>query len=173
MSGADSNSTVVISDYDPQWPALYKQEVQLLYDALGAVILELHHIGSTSIPGLVAKPIIDILGSVLELDFVDSKRGPLETIGYMWMGEYGIPGRRYFVKYKPSTKVDMVHLHIFVKENEEVRKNLFFRDYLRKYPAAAREYGTLKQNLAKQFTHDRDRYQHEKGPFIKLILEKI
>jgi GrpB-like predicted nucleotidyltransferase (UPF0157 family) len=172
LATADPNSMVVLSEYDPQWVQLYEMEAEPLRRVLGDVLSELHHIGSTSIPGMPAKPIIDMLGAVEGLDSVESKRGPLEAIGYHWMGEYGIPGRLYFVKHHSATAEDMVHLHLFDKSHPQVGNNLFFRDHLRENPEAARQYAELKRTLAEQFHNDRESYQDGKEPFIRSILER-
>ncbi len=165
-----SNFTVVINEYDPTWPSLYENEVQQLQNALPLLFLELHHIGSTSVPGLAAKPIIDILGIVDEISLIDSKQKILESIGFFLIGKFEITGRRYYFKNDPTKNYDLVHLHVIEKGNGAIKRNLFFRDYLRENALAAQAYGSLKRNLAAQYPDYRDKYQDEKGPFIRFIL---
>lgn len=162
------NQSVMIQEYNPAWPLLFEREAQQLRENLEA---DFQHIGSTSVPRLAAKPIIDILGIVENISQVDDKRDSLIALGYIPMGEYGIEGRRYYLKQDESAKMDIVHLHIFEKSSPQVKSHLSFRNYLRKNPLAARAYGSLKKNLATQFPDQREQYQEEKGPFIKLILD--
>lgn len=96
--------------------------------------LELHHIGSTSIPNIHAKPILDVLGIVPSIEAFDSHRSELEALGFAWKGEYGISNRRYCVLYDENEEFGLIHLHVFAKADREVEKHLVFRDYLRSSP---------------------------------------
>lgn len=149
--------------YDPKWAEQFENEARVIYPALGSNCLALHHFGSTSIPGLSAKPKIDILAVVHHLASIDGKA--LESIGFESRGEV-IPTGRYFCKKTPR-----VHLHIFEKGNPLIQRNLNFRDWLRfnKHDRAA--YEKLKQQLAATHT-DEMSYCRAKTEFIAQIIEK-
>lgn len=157
---------IVVVPYDPQWPELFKQEAEKVRSVLGELLIEIHHIGSTSVPNLPAKPVIDMLPIVRDITMVDALNPQFEAIGYEAMGENGIPGRRYFRKggiYHRSH-----HLHIFGEDNLiDINRHLAFRDYLRTHPDVVAEYAALKQKLAKQFPDDIMSYSDGKDAFIK------
>jgi GrpB-like predicted nucleotidyltransferase (UPF0157 family) len=90
--------TIEVVAYDPSWPGVFEIEREVLSRVLGELAVEIHHIGSTAVPGLVAKPIIDILVEVHDMAALDRLNPAMEAIGYDCMGEYGIPGRRYYRK---------------------------------------------------------------------------
>lgn len=158
---------IVVVPYDPQWQDLFEQEAEKIRSVLGDLLIEIHHIGSTSVPGLAAKPVIDMLPIVRDVALVDGLNPQFEAIGYEPMGENGIPGRRYFRKggvYHRSH-----HLHIFGQDNLiGINRHLAFRDYLRSHPDIVAEYAALKQKLAKQFPDDIMSYSDGKDAFIKL-----
>lgn len=154
-----------IVPHDPVWTIQYEQERVLLAEALGPGLLEIHHIGSTAVPGLAAKPILDILPVVRSLVEVDTRRTALEALGYEYMGEFGIPGRRYLRK-GGDNRTHQVH--IFENGNTaDILRHLAFRDYLRTHPAACAAYGALKQRLAKQYPDDIEGYCDGKNAFVK------
>lgn len=137
----------VVRPYDPAWARAFERESGALRECLGATLVAVHHIGSTAIPGLAAKPIIDILGEVTALDGLDARNAALEQLGYQVRGAYGIEGRRYFSK--PASKGALgVHAHLFQRGSAHIVRHLCFRDYLRIKPELAREYGALKFALA-------------------------
>lgn len=152
--------------YEPNWPLLFLAEKNRLFASLSNDILDVQHIGSTSIPGMPAKPILDI--SVAVANFEEATRciTLLEQLGYQYKGENGIPRRHYFVKGEPRTH----HLHMLEIGSEEWKHHLLFRDYLRAAPAIANEYARLKQTLATQFATDRETYQSGKDGFIQAVL---
>lgn len=157
---------IVVVPYDPVWPERFEQEAKAIKAILGDLLFELHHIGSTSVPGLAAKPVIDILPVVQDIKLVDSFNPQFEAIGYEPMGENGIPGRRFFRKGGAEHRSH--HLHIFGKGNKTaIHRHLAFRDYLRAHPEIAKEYAFLKQSLAQKFPHDIDGYCDGKDAFIK------
>ena len=133
---------------------------------MGDMLIEIHHIGTTSVPGLAPKPVIDMLPIVREITLSSVLNPQFEAIGYEPMGENGIPGRRYFRKggvYHRSH-----HLHIFGEDNLiGINRHLAFRDYLRTHPDVVAEYAALKQKLAKQFPDDIMAYSDGKDAFIK------
>jgi GrpB-like predicted nucleotidyltransferase (UPF0157 family) len=152
--------------YSPEWAKLFDEEKRLLMALIGDYVLDIQHIGSTSVPGLIAKPILDI-GIAIE-DFEEGKRciQPIESLGYEYKGENGIPGRHYFVKGNPTTH----HLHIVEINSEEWKKNITFRDSLRKNEMLAEEYAKLKLELAEKFKYNRVAYTDGKTDFINYVL---
>jgi len=160
---------VVIVDYDPAWPAAFERERDLLRWVLGDLLLEVEHIGSTAVPGLDAKPIIDIMAAVGRLDDAEAAASLLERLGYEYAPELNaaIPERRFFRKRASGRRTH--HLHIVEPNCDFWRRHLLFRDYLRAHPAAARCYARLKRELAGRCGDDLHRYTDAKTPFIREI----
>lgn len=157
---------VQIVPYNPRWPALFEHEAALLRQTLDEVAVGIHHIGSTSVPGLVAKPIIDILLEVTQLDALDALTPAMQAIGYEARGEFGLPGRRYF----PKGGIDRTHqVHAYATGNASLARHLAFRDYLRAHPDTAQEYGELKQVVARACEGDLERYCEGKDACVKRI----
>ena len=154
-------------DYNPEWPAMFEAEAPKIAEALGDNLLSIHHIGSTSVPGLKAKPIIDILPVVRDIAAVDQHTPQMEALGYEGLGEFGLPGRRYFRK-GDLVRTHHVHVHA-LDSDQEIERHIAVRDYLRAHPDAAREYGELKAQLAKQFPDDRFAYMDGKDAFVKAL----
>lgn len=146
---------VNVAPYDAQWPVLFANEAQEIKRILGEELLNIHHFGSTSVPDLAAKSIIDILAVVKDIELIDACNPKLQAIGYEGKGENGIPGRRYFQK---GGDERTQHLHIYQVGSPKIERHLVFRDYLRAHPAVAKEYGELKIRLGKQFPYDIDSY---------------
>lgn len=157
-----------LSLYDPNWSLLFLAEKEQLFAILNNYILDVQHIGSTSIPGLPAKPILDIGVAVTNFEEATRCIPLLEQLNYTYKGENGIPRRHYFVKGDPRTH----HLHMLEIASEEWKHHLLFRDYLRANPASAHEYARLKQTLAMQFANDREAYQNGKEDFIQAVLHQ-
>jgi len=155
--------TVDLSPYNPLWPSLFEKEAARLKAALGENCMTIHHIGSTAVPGLSAKPIIDMLPVVR--DILKINTAAIEALGHKGRGELGMPFRRYFSN-------GIYHVHIWEKEADEIQKHLLFRDYLRTHPDARRAYQSLKEKLAAKFGDQRPAYTLKKDPFIKEILRK-
>ena len=172
-SAAVPGPTVILSPYDPQWPATYAREAELIRGVLGDRLLAVHHIGSTAVPGMTAKPIVDILGVVRDVNDLEPFRDALATAGYLWQCEYGVPGRRYFDKYSDGSPMELSHLHCYGEGHPAIAEHLRFRDRLRSDPDAAARYVALKQSLRAQFTDERRRYTQGKGPFIQQILRDL
>lgn len=160
--------SVIISDYDPAWPDLFARERPVLETALGACAETIEHIGSTSVPGLAAKPVIDILVGVGSITEVDICSGAMRAAGYEGLGENGLPGRRYFRKRNPAGE-RLFHVHIYARESEAFHRHLVFRDYLRAHPERAAEYGALKRQLAGQDLPDRASYVTGKAELVARI----
>lgn len=158
---------ITVVPYNPAWPELARQEAALLREALGPNCWEVYHIGSTSVPGLAAKPILDLMPVVEDLSQVDSRAPALEALGYEYLGEFGIPGRRYLRK---GGDERTHQAHVFqVDDQENIRRHLAVREYLRAHPQQAREYAALKERLAKRFPYDIAAYCDGKDAFVKAL----
>lgn len=158
---------VTVVAYRPEWPAAYHKEEQALRRILGEALVEIHHIGSTAVPGLAAKPIIDILPVVTKLSAVDERNQAFIALGYEPMGEFGLPGRRYFRKGNPLRSHQV---HIFEQANQAaIIRHIALRDYLRAHPRTARRYGELKRRLAIRFPDDIAGYCQAKDGFVKQL----
>ena len=157
-------------EYDPAWPGMFEREALLLGKVFGDQLLELHHIGSTAIPGLRAKPTIDILLVVRDISAIDGLNGAMMKNGYHPEGEFGIPGRRYFWKGVPD--VHIYHAHAYQAGHSEITRLLNFRDFLRAHRQEALAYQELKQQLAARFTYDPDSYTNAKDALIRHMDEK-
>jgi GrpB-like predicted nucleotidyltransferase (UPF0157 family) len=156
---------VEVVPYRSDWPQQFAAEAKELKAVFGAQMLSIHHFGSTSIPGISAKPIIDILVIVRDIDSVDTLSSKLEALGYYAVGEYGISGRRFF--YKGSSDLRTHHLHVYETGNPHILRHLVFRDYMRCHPISARDYARLKEELAREFPEDMDQYIAGKNAFVK------
>ncbi len=152
--------------YDPAWVSDYAAEAESIRDALGQIVVKLHHIGSTAIPGIYAKPIIDILLEVTEIAELDAHVDRMQNLGYVARGEFGIPRRRYFQK-NDSHGVRTHQVHSFQADDPEVERHLAYRDYMIAHPSAAQAYSDLKRRVAQEHPHDIDGYMDGKDAFIK------
>lgn len=161
---------VEVVPYSAEWPSLYEAEAEVIAAIMGDELVRIHHIGSTAVPGLHAKPIIDMLAEVCDIGSLDKLNGPMIAAGYTPMGEYGIAGRRYY--FKGSEKQHTHHLHAFQAGCREVERHLLFRDYLRAHPAEAAKYARIKEALAARFPADIDAYMQGKDAFIKELERK-
>lgn len=162
------HSRIAVVPYDPCWPLDFERAAGEVITALAPNLLAIHHIGSTSIPGIHAKPVIDILAVVADLRAVDERADAMRVLGYQVMGEFGIAGRRYFRRDDLSGR--RTHqIHAFAEGSPHVRRHVAFRDYLRTHPEAARQYGELKRRLAEAHPHNMDAYIDGKDRFIKEI----
>jgi len=162
--------TVQLVTHHPKWPEHFSKEQQLLFRILGEKALDISHIGSTSIPGMPAKPILDILAAVKMLSDVEAFTQDLNKIGYEDKGDGGVPGRRFFVK---GTEAKRTHHLNFCELNSFFwRSHIAFRDYLEQHPEIAREYSALKQGLADIFPNDRGSYTAGKEEFVHSILDR-
>lgn len=157
---------VEVVPHDPRWRDSFQAEATQIAAALGAHVVAIHHIGSTAIPGIHAKPVIDLLVEVDDIEAIDTRSSAMESIGYQVMGEFGIPGRRYFRKDDPHG--NRTHqVHAFQAGSGEVERHLGFRDYMIAHPADAQRYGALKRTLAEQYPWHMDGYVDGKDGFIK------
>ena len=152
--------------HDPAWRGEFEAEARRITRALGDLVVRLHHIGSTAIPGIFAKPVIDLLMEVDDIVELDDRSSFMEDLGYEAMGEFGIPGRRYFRKNNASS-VRTHQVHAFEVDGTEVERHLAFRDYMIAHPEEAQAYGDLKRKLAQEHPDDIEAYMDGKDPFIK------
>jgi len=163
---------VFVVPYDPEWPRQFERERALLGRVFRGNRVSVEHVGSTAVPHLGAKPIIDIMVGVSALSEVESRIPDLEAQGYEYVPEYEaqIPERRYFRK--PRAVPRTHHLHCVIRDGAFWRRHLLFRDYLRAHPEAASAYFELKQRLASRHRTDRIAYTEAKSSFIDSLLEK-
>ncbi len=155
---------VKVVPYNTDWPTMFDAEKKILESILSEILVEIHHIGSTSIPGIYAKPVIDILPVVQSIEKVDLLDEDFRRHEYEGRGEFGLPGRRYFVKGYPERTH---HVHIYERGNPEITRHIAFRDYMRSHPLEAKAYNDLKVKLAEEFANDRDAYIDGKDAFVK------
>ncbi|MFM9281254.1 GrpB family protein [Paenibacillus jiagnxiensis] len=160
---------VEVTPYNKQWAWMYEEEANKLRLIFGEQLAAIHHIGSTSVPGLEAKPVIDIMPVVNDIKLVDEYNHYMQEIGYEPKGENGITGRRFFQKGGDDRTH---HVHIFQVGNFDIERHLAFRDYLREHPKAVQEYGQLKQQLAGQFPYDIESYINGKNQLVLEIERK-
>ena len=154
--------------YDPEWVLKYLRESAAVAEAMGEILVAIHHVGSTAIPGIRAKPIIDMLAEVRDLSGLDARTAQMETLGYEVMGEFGIPGRRYFRKNDPDG-LRSHQVHAFESGSPQIKRHLAFRDFLRAHPHFAAQYNFLKIQLAERFPNDVSRYTDGKDDFIREV----
>ena len=157
---------VTVVAHDPAWKNDFEAEADHIARALGDMVVSLYHIGSTAIPGIFAKPVIDILLAVDDIVRLDDKSSAMEQLGYEAMGEFGIPGRRYFRK-DIASGIRTRHVHAFAAGSTEIERHLAFRDYMIAHPAEAQAYSQLKQRLAREHPGDIEAYMDGKDLFIK------
>ena len=162
----DMTSEVTIAPYDPAWPALYENEREKITAALGSLIVEIHHVGSTAVPDLPAKPIIDIMIALPQLEDAIECIGPLSDLGYAFIDYPQNTARRFFRKGQPRTH----HVHIVAQDSVELRDHLAFRDALRADPQLRDQYAALKVNLAERHRNDRAQYTENKTDFVRRVL---
>lgn len=162
---------IEIVAYNANWPSQFEDEKRRILAAIGRSVAAVEHVGSTAVPGLAAKPIIDILVGLRSLADAANCIGPLRGLGYEYVPEWEaeLPERRYFRRVQPRPRTH--HIHMVETTSEFWRRQLLFRDYLRAHHQDARAYETLKRDLATKFEIGRD-YAAAKSAFIKTILDK-
>lgn len=160
---------IEVVSYDANWSLKFIREAEEIKKALGDNCIEVHHIGSTSVPGLAAKPVIDMLPVVLDISKVDGANESMEALSYVAKGEYGIPFRRYFQK---GGNQRTHQAHVFEIGNPEIERHLKFRDWMRIHSEDREAYACLKQDLAGQYPYDINAYCLGKEDFIAMIDKK-
>jgi GrpB-like predicted nucleotidyltransferase (UPF0157 family) len=158
---------VVLAPYNSAWAKMAADHAERLR-TLGATLTAVHHIGSTSVPGLAAKPIIDLMASVVSIDDLDRKRSLLEELGWSWHGELGIKGRRYCAL-SDDKGVRIAQLHIFAADSPDIVRHLAFRDYLRAHREVAHAYEKEKRRARDLHPDDSHGYTDEKDGWIRRI----
>jgi GrpB-like predicted nucleotidyltransferase (UPF0157 family) len=161
------SGAVRLVEHDPAWPELFAAESRRIHAALGPDLpLALEHTGSTAVPGLVAKPIVDILGGYPRGAGVQSYIAALVQAGYAHRGEQGIQGREFFRLGEPRA----YHLHLAERDGPFWREHVAFRDALRAQPALREAYAALKIELARKYPRDREAYTEGKTLFVRQVL---
>lgn len=162
----EKKKLIKVVPYNPAWPPMFESEAVKIKEALGENCIGIDHIGSTSIPSLSAKPIIDIMAIVVDIKAIDLSNFNMQQLGYDCLGEYGFLLRRFFVK------KDAFHVHVFQQGDPEIERHLKFRDWMRNNPNDRNAYAALKNKLAQKFSNDMSAYCFGKDEFVALIDEK-
>ncbi|MCL2528148.1 MAG: RNA 2',3'-cyclic phosphodiesterase [Defluviitaleaceae bacterium] len=156
---------IVVAPYNPDWVVQFEKIKAFLLPYIGRVVTDIHHIGSTSVPGLSAKPIIDFDIEIESMKNFPAIKEQLGQLGYKHLGDVGIPGREAFMREIPDDFM-AYHMYVCPSDSPELRRHIKLRDYLRANPKAAEEYGLLKTALAKEHVTDIDAYINGKTTFI-------
>jgi len=159
--------SIVILPYDDHWPDIFALEKEKIQNVLGTNV-HIEHIGSTSVPNLCAKPIIDIMIGICSIGMAKKYIKDLEKLNYSYFPDYEalIPERRYLEK-------KGFHVHMVEKNGDFWKRHVFFRDFLRAHADIAREYCEIKKKLARKYKNEREKYTEAKGPFIQKVLKNM
>jgi GrpB-like predicted nucleotidyltransferase (UPF0157 family) len=158
---------VVVVDYDEAWPGIFEALRVRVARGLGDLAIAVEHVGSTAIPGLAAKPIVDIDVVIASRDALPAAIAALRRLGYAYRGDQGVPGREAF---EAPAGVPPHHLFVCTADSPELQCHLVFRDYLRRHDDAARAYEALKRELSERYRDDREAYTDGKGGFVAKTL---
>lgn len=161
---------VIVLPYDAQWKADFEQIKQEIEHAVGDLIITVEHVGSTAVEGLSAKPCIDIDVVIRDYSVFDDVAARLGAVGYIHEGNLGIPDREAF-KYTDKPHLQTHHLYVCPQQSKELHRHITFRDFLRKTPDAVRQYGAVKEQAARLFPDDMDRYIACKSPCIEALYQ--
>ena len=164
---------VVVVGWNPNWKAEFKKIVESLGEEIGNKAVAIEHVGSTSVEGLSSKPCIDIDVVIEDYSHFDEMKSLLAKKGYVHEGDLGIPGREAFA-YETETKPELTlhHLYVCPKDSEELKRHKTFIKYLREHPEAVAKYSRVKEEGARLYPYDIDRYLEHKTPFILSIYKK-
>src|SRR5690606_20153629 len=157
---------VEVCDYHKEWEELFQKEAAEIKKILGDNCVAVHHIGSTAVKGLAAKPVIDLMPVVKDIEAIDRFNQAFEQLGYEAKGENGLKGRRYFQK---GGDARTHHIHMDERGNGEINRHLAFSDFLKKHPKKAEKYGTLKKELAMKYPTEIEQYSRGKESLVKEI----
>ena len=164
------DDAVRVVAYDASWPQRFRKLEAALRSLLAAQVVRVEHIGSTSVPGLAAKPVLDVDVVVRDAADLQPSIRQLEKAGYLHEGDLGVPGREA-LRWPPGS--ERHHLYLLVEGSQELRRHLAFREALRADEALRDEYAALKRALAQQFHHDRRAYTSGKSDFIEATLKRL
>ena len=162
---------VTVTDHNPQWEQNFEAIAAEIRAALGELALAVHHVGSTAVPGMAAKPIIDLDVEIIDYTVFPAVVEKLEQIGYFHEGDLGIPQREAF-RYEGKPHLQTHHLYVSPTASPELKRHLTFRDHLRSHPEAVREYSRIKKEAAALFPDDIDGYIRHKCPCIDKLYVK-
>lgn len=158
---------ILLAPHDPRWLVSAEEEGRRIAAACGPAVVRVEHIGSTSVPGLMAKPILDMMPVLRRFEDGFVCVGPMRAMGYWYAGEFGIAGRHLFVKGSPRTH----HAHMLVEGSKESRRHIAVRHVLRANPEMTAQYAALKEELAARFGDDRNGYASAKGAFMRELFD--
>jgi GrpB-like predicted nucleotidyltransferase (UPF0157 family) len=164
---------VLLMPHDRRWAGLATAEAERIQAATGTTFLAIHHIGSTAIPGIAAKPILDLLPVAKEMETLDAARSAIESLSYSWHGEFGLPGRRYCKLDDASTGERRIQLHCYAKGDPAIVSHLAFRDYLLERPEIAKAYEQEKWRCAEFHPQDSHAYSDCKSDWIRRISQSL
>ena len=163
---------VVVVPYDESWKQTFEDIKKEIAEALGELALRIEHVGSTSVEGLSAKPIIDIDVVIKDTTCLSSVIDALGQIGYQHEGDLGIPGREAF-GYDGKEHLMKHHLYVCAEDAAELKRHVKFRDYLRSHPEAVQAYSRVKEEGARLYPDDIDKYIEHKSPLIQKLYKKM
>lgn len=155
--------------HDPEWAAEASREAARILAGTAHAFTSIHHIGSTAIPGISAKPILDLMAIGPDLGTIERARPDLEALGYAWHGEFGLEGRRFCTLTDPSSGLRKFHLHCYAEGDFSIRRHLSFRDYLRASPEKALAYERMKAGCAAKHPDNSHAYTNCKDRWIKRV----
>lgn len=162
---------VILKKHHSGWKLKFLEEKDNLHKVLRNIALDIQHFGSTAIPNLLAKPIIDIIVSVRDISEVEKVKKDLKMAGYEF--HKGKPNKKKLLLFKGSKEMRTFHIHIVETDNPIWRHNIVFRDYLLSNPKAVHEYEKIKIELARKYPNDRDSYFDEKSKYIEKIIARL
>ena len=157
---------VELTKYNPEWANIFTVAANEIKSILKDNCIQIHHMGSTAIPNIYAKPIVDVLPVVKDISSVDSLNHEFEKLGYVCMGEYGIPGRRFYWKSKTKRTLN---IHLFEQGAPEIKRHLLFKDFMLEHDDYAQAYSLIKRSLSEVFPQDIEKYVNGKGSFVQMI----
>ena len=166
MEVADVYKKVIVLPYDKAWKSAFEEIKQESKSAIGDLIIGIEHVGSTSVEGMSAKPIIDIDVIIKDYSIFDSVVSKLETIGYRHVGNQGIKDREVF-KYSDKSQLQKHHLYVCPQQSEELQRHIKFRDFLRNHSETVKKYSLVKETAAQLFPDDIEKYIEYKSPYIE------
>ena len=168
VAGVDKK--VIVVPYDESWKSEFEEIKKEIEGTIGALILGIEHVGSTSVEGLSAKPCIDIDVIIKDYEIFEVIVAKLKSIGYTYVGNQGIKHREVF-KYVDKSHMQKHHLYVCPQHSEELYRHITFRDFLRSTPEAVRKYGLTKETAAQLFPYDMEKYMEYKAPCIEELYE--